>query len=140
MSRESCAPLPRRLASGRDFAKRSTRMACGRFPSPEEGLGALIRNPGIAGWRGPYVAALKSDPWNHEYRYGYQRNVAVVSSAGPDGIHGTPDDLREVDLIEAGTNRPPAARGVVSVELDRRERQAASGKREAGGGKDETPL
>jgi len=29
----------------------------GRFPTTEEGLAALIRDPGINGWRGPYVSA-----------------------------------------------------------------------------------
>jgi hypothetical protein len=27
---------------------------CGRYPSEEEGLAALLTNPGVAGWRGPY--------------------------------------------------------------------------------------
>lgn len=27
---------------------------CGRYPTEEEGLGALLRNPGLDAWRGPY--------------------------------------------------------------------------------------
>jgi len=34
----------------------------GRFPSEEEGLAALISDPGVTGWQGPYVGADKSDP------------------------------------------------------------------------------
>lgn len=34
----------------------------GRFPSEAEGLAALVADPGITGWEGPYVAADRADP------------------------------------------------------------------------------
>lgn len=34
----------------------------GRFPSEGEGLAALLADPGVAGWQGPYVSADGSDP------------------------------------------------------------------------------
>ncbi len=44
----------------------------GTYPGPEEGLTALIRNPGrIANWQGPYISSSKKliDPWGHPYQY-----------------------------------------------------------------------
>ncbi len=34
----------------------------GRFPSEAEGLAALVSDPGINGWQGPYVGGDRSDP------------------------------------------------------------------------------
>lgn len=34
----------------------------GRFPDEGEGLAALVTDPGIGGWQGPYVGADRSDP------------------------------------------------------------------------------
>ena len=34
----------------------------GRFPAEDEGLAALIADPGINGWQGPYVGGDRSDP------------------------------------------------------------------------------
>lgn len=44
-----------------------------RYPTTEEGLGALMTAPsGDEGkWRGPYVTKLQPDPWEHEYLYRY---------------------------------------------------------------------
>lgn len=44
----------------------------GRYPSPSEGLDALVKAPvGAANWRGPYVedGNLPLDPWERPYRY-----------------------------------------------------------------------
>lgn len=43
----------------------------GRFPSEQEGLQALVNNPGsVAGWNGPYLRrGLPQDPWGNAYRY-----------------------------------------------------------------------
>ena len=42
-----------------------------RFPTSEEGLGALMTAPPgeESKWRGPYVTKLQPDPWEHEYIY-----------------------------------------------------------------------
>ncbi len=43
----------------------------GRYPTTEEGLKALIENPGIEGWDGPYLKKKKipKDPWGRDYIY-----------------------------------------------------------------------
>ncbi len=47
------------------------RIDVGRFPATEEGLQALVTNPGaIRGWNGPYLRrGLPADPWGNPYRY-----------------------------------------------------------------------
>ena len=42
---------------------------CGRYPTTEEGLDALVKNPGIRRWDGHYVNRLVLDPWKNEYVY-----------------------------------------------------------------------
>ena len=69
----------------------------GRHPSTEEGLGALIQQPGsVTGWNGPYIKrGMPVDPWNNPYVY---RNPGTnnasgydLSSLGPDGREGADD-------------------------------------------------
>ena len=91
---------------------------CGRFPSTEQGLAALVRNPGVPGWKGPYVPELKPDGWNHDYGYWFQHNVALLLSAGSDGAIGTPDDIREVDFVTGETNAPGVGGHAFSVDVD----------------------
>lgn len=44
----------------------------GRFPSTEEGLEVLQKNPGADGWDGPYLKKTTPlDPWKHPYHYVY---------------------------------------------------------------------
>ena len=76
----------------------------GRYPTTEEGLGALITKPGsVNGWTGPYLkGGLPSDPWGYTYRYanpGPSGGIAFLSlgadnAAGGDGenadIRNTP--------------------------------------------------
>lgn len=48
------------------------RLDVGRYPSSEEGLGALIEQPASAAyWNGPYLRKKKmpTDPWNNAYHY-----------------------------------------------------------------------
>jgi general secretion pathway protein G len=43
---------------------------CGRFPTNEEGLAALVVAPKDAGgWKGPYVKLVPNDPWGNPYVY-----------------------------------------------------------------------
>jgi general secretion pathway protein G len=71
----------------------------GRYPTNEEGLSALVADPGVAGWRGPYLkGGLQKDPWGHDYVYARDTessNHYVLSSAGPDGQAGSADDIVE---------------------------------------------
>lgn len=46
------------------------RLETGRYPNTQEGLPALMSNPGIQGWDGPYLKkALPNDPWGRAYQY-----------------------------------------------------------------------
>ncbi len=65
-----------------------------RYPSTEEGLEALVINPGDAAqnWK-PYLNSLPSDPWSNTYLYrnpGEQREFDVFSY-GADGQEGGED-------------------------------------------------
>jgi general secretion pathway protein G len=44
----------------------------GRYPTQQEGLDALVANPGsLPNWHGPYLkgSSIPSDPWGHPYQY-----------------------------------------------------------------------
>ncbi len=47
------------------------RIDTGRFPTSQQGLGALLKSPpGESSWAGPYLAkAVPKDPWGNDYRY-----------------------------------------------------------------------
>lgn len=72
---------------------------CGRFPTTEEGLQALIRQPGdLDGWKGPYLTRgnLPKDHWGNHYVYrcpGQHNNSYDLCSFGPDGQEGGGDDI-----------------------------------------------
>ena len=68
----------------------------GRFPTSDEGLGALLQPPASArNWKGPYVKRPPIDPWGNPYVYRYpgQHNVngCDLYSMGPDGRDGGDD-------------------------------------------------
>ena len=69
----------------------------GRYPTTEEGLGALITAPaGLDNWRGPYIKrGIPNDPWGKLYLY-QQPGTNNTSgfdlySTGPDKREGTDD-------------------------------------------------
>lgn len=71
------------------------RFHVGRYPGEETGLRALIDNPGATGWMGPYINALRRDPWGTPYQYRQETNGVIgLFTCGPDRQPGTPDDLR----------------------------------------------
>ena len=46
------------------------RLDTGRYPNTQEGLNALLINPGIEKWDGPYLKKdMPKDPWNKSYMY-----------------------------------------------------------------------
>lgn len=46
------------------------RLDTGRYPTSKEGLKALMKNPGIKGWDGPYLKGeIPMDPWGRTYIY-----------------------------------------------------------------------
>jgi general secretion pathway protein G len=63
-----------------------------RYPSTQDGLAALVTNPGQAtapNWK-QQLRRLPTDPWNNPYQYAYpgQRSEFDVFSYGADGQEG----------------------------------------------------
>lgn len=68
---------------------------CGTYPTAEEGLEALaLRQSRYEGWIGPYISKMLPDPWKRPYVYEPTNEPPVLLSLGPDGVRGTPDDIR----------------------------------------------
>jgi len=70
----------------------------GRYPTNEEGLGALITAPaGLQEWHGPYLKrnAIPVDPWGNPYQYRYPGTHNATGydlfSMGKDGHEGNDD-------------------------------------------------
>lgn len=79
----------------RDFeqALEVFKLDVGRFPSNEEGLDALVRQPGnLTGWNGPYLRRnqIPQDAWNRPYHYRFpgERSMIDIFSLGADGSPG----------------------------------------------------
>lgn len=49
----------------------SFRMDVGAYPTSSEGLNALLQNPGVEHWDGPYLKknVIPNDPWKKPYQY-----------------------------------------------------------------------
>ena len=84
--------------SALDTALDSFEVDCGRYPSNEEGLGALLQPPAnTQNWHGPYLkkSSIPTDPWNNPYVYRYPGSHNVngydLFSMGPDGREGNDD-------------------------------------------------
>ena len=88
------------------------RLDVGGYPNTAQGLSALVRNPGVAFWNGPYLKKMDvpADPWDHPYKY-----------ACCPGQH---DDY---DLWSEGADRAPGGDGenadVASWELAKKKSQ-----------------
>jgi general secretion pathway protein G len=83
------------------------RKDCERYPTTEEGLAALIKNPGHRDWYGPYVTLVKPDPWYRRYVYEWTNRQVVLLSLGPDGVRGTADDLQPTNTNGIFVRPPP---------------------------------
>jgi hypothetical protein len=72
----------------------------GDFPTENQGFEALLHNPGIKGWAGPYIQEEDLiDGWKTPFRYKREANRILIISFGRDRIEGTEDDgVRELDL------------------------------------------
>ncbi|MGE0357075.1 MAG: type II secretion system major pseudopilin GspG [Burkholderiales bacterium] len=73
----------------------------GRYPTSQEGLGALLAAPGgAANWNGPYIRDPKElkDPWNRDfvYRAPGEKGAYDIVSLGADGKEGGDGDNRDV--------------------------------------------
>ncbi len=70
------------------------RLDTGSYPSTQEGLNALMTNPGQENWDGPYLKKnLPLDPWGRPYNYQCP------------GTHG------EYDLYSLGRDNKPGGEG-----------------------------
>jgi general secretion pathway protein G len=70
------------------------RLDVGRYPTTQEGLNALMVNPGMDNWEGSYLKkALPPDPWGKPYNYQCP------------GTHG------EYDLFSYGRDGNPGGEG-----------------------------
>ena len=77
------------LAALQDYA-----FVSGDFPSQEQGLKALVHNPGNEKWGGPYLDANELvDPWGQPLRYRVDNVRIRVRSFGRDMLENTTDDI-----------------------------------------------
>ena len=79
------------------------RLDVGRYPSTTEGLNALVTNPGVEGWNGPYLKkGLPNDPWKRPYQYqspGDHGDYDIISY-GSDGAPGGEGESKDVNSWE----------------------------------------
>lgn len=81
----------------------------GKYPDPrDEGLKALVRDPGVDGWAGHYVTLIKPDPWHKKYRYSLEEGEVRLLSCGKDQECGTADDIHagkpDPEIVEYWVN------------------------------------
>ena len=82
------------------------RQDTGRYPTAEEGLGALRVPPAdlCELWKGPYIEkGIPADLWGNRYRYNVLDGMPWIRSAGADGVFGTGDDVSNLDRGHRGT-------------------------------------
>ena len=76
------------------------RLDVGRYPTTEEGLEALIKDPGIDNWDGPYLKKNKIplDPWGRPYEYKCpgEHGEYDLYSLGADGQIGGEGENRDI--------------------------------------------
>lgn len=77
----------------------------GQYPTTDQGLQALIEDPGgVSGWDKPFLNKKNfNDPWGNEYNYRYPADQGInfdLYSTGPDGQEGTEDDIGNWDNTE----------------------------------------
>ena len=81
----------RNLAAGLELF----RLDAGRYPTPEEGLQALMAQPAnVPVWNGPYMgqASALTDPWGNPYRFkapGDHGEIDVFTYGSDNAVGGT---------------------------------------------------
>lgn len=93
------------------------RVDLGRYPTAEEGLGALTTAPaGATNWQGPYLdSAVPNDPWGRPYTYTPAANpdepprIGTFGSDGKPGGTGSARDVYSNDPAGTQTTAPPPA-------------------------------
>ena len=77
-----------------------------RYPTTEQGLKALLADPGgDKKWRGPYTEEEKlKDPWNGDFGYSSDGRDYKITSAGPDNTEGTADDVSYPETADSSNS------------------------------------
>lgn len=81
----------------------------GRYPSTEEGLMALIKNPDTEKYknypRGGFLGSdkLPKDPWGNNYIYINEDGKIDIISLGADGKEGGSGENKDIRLSECGS-------------------------------------
>jgi general secretion pathway protein G len=82
----------------------SFRLDTSRYPTTQEGLNSLIQDPGVEGWKGPYLKkqVIPKDPWNKEYQYTAPGNHGDydLASFGRDGSQGGENEDADITSWE----------------------------------------
>ncbi|MGB5855884.1 MAG: type II secretion system major pseudopilin GspG [Oceanisphaera sp.] len=86
-------------------ALQTYRLDVGNYPNTEQGLKALISNPGsVRSWQGPYLEdQLPKDPWENNYVYKSPVDNLqgfALYSLGADGKEGGDDFDADVGILE----------------------------------------
>jgi len=79
------------------------RLDVGSYPSGSDGLEALVRDPGVENWNGPYLAkGVPPDPWGKAYSYESpgQHGEVDIYSYGADGQPGGDGENADVNSWE----------------------------------------
>lgn len=81
------------------------RLETGRYPTNEQGLQALVENPGdVSNWNGPYLKKdqVPSDPWGFEYQYRFpgEHGSFDIWSLGADNREGGEGENADVHSWE----------------------------------------
>ncbi len=81
------------------------RLETGRYPTNEQGLQALVENPGdVSNWNGPYLKKdqVPNDPWGFEYQYRFpgEHGSFDIWSLGADNREGGEGENADVHSWE----------------------------------------
>lgn len=79
------------------------RLDTGRYPTTAEGLNALLTDPGVPNWDGPYLKkAVPNDPWGRPYSYQAPGSHGDydISSLGADGAPGGEGENKDINSWE----------------------------------------
>ncbi len=80
------------------------RFDVGRYPNNAQGLQALVEDPGIPNWSGPYLAKnnVPKDTWGRDYQYRFPGDFGDYDlwSLGSDGEEGGEGDDADVNSWE----------------------------------------
>jgi general secretion pathway protein G len=107
--------LFKRLGKGRQAAAKAQiemlaqaldqyKLDTGTYPTTSEGLQALLNNPGVEGWEGPYLKknVLPKDPWGRPYYYQFPGSHGEYDlySYGKDGVQGGDGEDKDITSWE----------------------------------------